>query len=65
MKTALARLAKICRDNIVACESGKRRSGRWTAAGVQGELAGVISTNREVLSEIKAIRRQNRKAGGK
>ena len=63
-ESVLRRLAKICRENIAAfepwettwkigCDGHVKRRG----AGEQGEARGTVATSREILIEIRKIRK--------
>lgn len=63
-KQALARIAKLCRENIEAF--GKNYQPKWRGGGLmpgaKAEGAGVAQFAQEVLTEIKSMRREmNRK----
>jgi hypothetical protein len=69
VKDPLSRIAKLCRDNIAAF--GKSYDPRYPAkpgqakgrpmTGAKAEGAGVAACAEEVLAEIRAIRRENRR----
>jgi len=61
-KTILARITRLCRENIRAF--GKTYDPRWPMGGkmygAKSEGDGVTSMAREILTEIKIIRRKMR-----
>ena len=68
-KQALARIAKLCRDNIAAF--GPTYDPRWPRTpgpgpqmkGAKAEGNGVTDMAREILIEIRTIRREQRRDG--
>lgn len=67
-KIVLARIAKLCRENVAAF--GKSYNPRWRPwqlhsapmKGAKAEGRGVADMAREVLAEIRTIRREHRRA---
>ena len=71
-KKALARLAKICRDNIAAFGKGyDPRTRPWDKnsaplRGAKSQGSGICQASDEILTEIRCIRLEHRrKKGGK
>jgi hypothetical protein len=66
-KKALARVAKLCRENIAAFgPTYDPRSRPWQTnsaplKGAKSEGNGVTDMAREILTEIRLIRRENRR----
>ncbi len=69
-KQALARLAKICRDNIVAFGEGYDPRSRpddphsRPLRGAKSQGSGICQASDEILTEIRVIRMEHRRKKG-
>ena len=60
-ETILRRLAAICRENIAAFADWETKTdhrGVPLRSGAKGEARGTVATSREILAEIRRLRRK-------